>query len=66
MQTFYADQLEPTAQPEELATVPLSEFRARLTAQFLQHPGIATLYSLHAARVDYVPYQFAGHQVYSL
>ena len=57
-QTFYADQLEPTEQSERVATVPLSEFRARLTAQFLQHPGIATLYSLHAARVDYVPYQF--------
>jgi ATP-dependent helicase HepA len=57
-QTFYADQLEPTEQAEDMATVPLSEFRARLTAQFLQHPGIATLYSLHAARVDYVPYQF--------
>jgi ATP-dependent helicase HepA len=57
-QTFYADQLEPTEQSVDVATVPLPEFRARLTAQFLQHPGIATLYSLHAARVDYVPYQF--------
>jgi ATP-dependent helicase HepA len=57
-QTFYADQLEPTEQAEEVPTVTLSEFRARLTAQFLQHPGIATLYSLHAARVDYLPYQF--------
>ena len=57
-QTFYADQLEPTEQSVDVATVSLTEFRARLTAQFLQHPGIATLYSLHAARVDYVPYQF--------
>lgn len=57
-QTFYADQLEATKQAQEEAMVPLSEFRARLTSQFLQHPGIATLYSLHAARVDYVPYQF--------
>lgn len=57
-QTFYVDQLEPTEQTEEVTTIPLSEFRARLTAQILQHPGIATLYSLHAARVDYVPYQF--------
>jgi superfamily II DNA or RNA helicase len=57
-QTFYADQLARTEQPEDVATIPLAEFRARLTAQFLQHPGIATLYSLHAARVDYVPYQF--------
>ena len=58
VQTFYADQLAPLEQPEDAPTVPLSEFRARLSAQFLQHPGIATLYSLHAARVDYVPYQF--------
>jgi len=58
MQTFYADQLEAVEPEEENAFVSLPEFRARLTAQFLQHPGIATLYSLHAARIDYVPYQF--------
>ena len=58
VQTFYADQLAPVEQPADIPSVPLAEFRARLSAQFLQHPGIATLYSLHAARVDYVPYQF--------
>ncbi len=58
LQTFYADQLGPVEQSADISAIPLSEFRARLTAQFLQHPGIATLYSLHAARVDYVPYQF--------
>ena len=57
-QIFYADQLESTESAQDIEPVSLSEFRARLTAQFLQHPGIATLYSLHAARVDYVPYQF--------
>ncbi|MDA1274605.1 MAG: SNF2-related protein [Verrucomicrobia bacterium] len=57
-QTFYADQLDLTEQSPAVDAVSLSEFRARLTAQILQHPGIATLYSLHAARVDYVPYQF--------
>ena len=57
-QTFYADQLESAQAVETVATISLPEFRARLTSQFLQHPGIATLYSLHAARVDYVPYQF--------
>jgi ATP-dependent helicase HepA len=57
-QLFYADQLEPIEPTEDVTLVPLTEFRARLTAQFLQHPGITTLYSLHAARVDYVPYQF--------
>jgi len=58
VQIFYADQLEGIEQTQEVAFVSLGEFRARLTAQVIQHPGIATLYSLHAARVDYVPYQF--------
>ena len=57
-QTFYADQLEPVEQTASFEIAPLDVFRARLTALYLQHPGIATLYSLHAARVDYIPYQF--------
>ena len=57
-QTFYGDQLEPLEQPEAAEFMPFDEFRARLTALYIQHPGIATLYSLHAARIDYIPYQF--------
>ncbi|HEX05157.1 MAG TPA: helicase, partial [Bacteroidetes bacterium] len=29
-----------------------------LTALQIQHPGLSTLYSLNAARVDFIPYQF--------
>lgn len=57
--TYYSSQLVQTAKPEaqrELA--PLDLFHAHLTALQLRHPGLAHLYSLHAARVDYVPYQF--------
>lgn len=57
-QTFYGDQLEPMEQHEAGEFMPFDEFRARLTALYILHPGIATLYSLHAARVDYIPYQF--------
>jgi len=57
-QTFYGDQLEPLEQSEATEFMPFDEFRARLTALYIQHPGIATLYSLHAARIDYIPYQF--------
>ena len=51
-------QLETIEQAAKSEVTPLDAFRARLTALYLQHPGIATLYSLHAARVDYIPYQF--------
>ena len=57
-QTFYADQLEVVEQIASCEIAPLDVFRARLSALYLQNPGIATLYSLHAARVDYIPYQF--------
>jgi SNF2 family DNA or RNA helicase len=33
-------------------------FRARLTATRLSHPQVDALYSLHAARIKYVPFQF--------
>lgn len=59
VQTFYASQLVPA--PQEAGTfqaVTADELRARLTALHLLHPGAASLYSLHAARVDFIPYQF--------
>lgn len=33
-------------------------FRARLTAARLAHPQIDTLYALHAARIQWIPFQF--------
>ncbi len=57
--TYYASQLqlaEEKQSTEEI--VPLSEFHAYLTALQIRHPGISTLYSLNAAKVDFIPYQF--------
>jgi len=57
--TFYASQL--VSAPHESTApqaVTAEEFRARLTALHLLHPSMASLYSLHAARVDFIPYQF--------
>ena len=56
---FYESQLEavePKSQQQRL--VPLDQFHAHLTALQIQHPSLSTLYSLNAARVDYIPYQF--------
>lgn len=57
--TYYASQLakkEELLKEREIAS--LDDFHAYLTALHLRHPGIANLYSLHAARINYVPYQF--------
>lgn len=56
--TYYASQLIKQEATTAQEIVPLNEFHAYLTALQLQHPGLANLYSLHAARVNYIPYQF--------
>ena len=38
--------------------VSLNRFHAHLTSLQIQHPGLSTLYSLNAARVDFIPYQY--------
>lgn len=57
--TYYASQLQPyePSTPSSVIT-PLSTFHAYMTALQLNHPSIAALYSLNAARVNFVPYQF--------
>ena len=56
---FYESQLEAIeAAGERRPLIPLSQFHAHLTALQIQHPGLSTLYSLNAARVDFIPYQF--------
>ncbi|MBV5340807.1 MAG: DEAD/DEAH box helicase family protein [Deltaproteobacteria bacterium] len=57
---YYASQLVKcdSSDSEETAPLPLDAFHAHLTALHLQHPGLANLYSLHSARIDYIPYQF--------
>src|SRR5947209_10509123 len=34
-----------------------NEFRARLTAARLSHPQVDSLYALHAARIQFIPFQ---------
>ena len=56
---FYESQLEAVStEGEGQILVPLNHFHAHLTALQIQHPGLSTLYSLNAARVDFIPYQF--------
>ena len=38
--------------------LPAEEFRARLTALRLSHPLTDNLYALHAARIQFIPFQF--------
>ena len=57
--TFYASQLEAEATPENcLDALSCEQFHSRLTALQIWYPGLSTLYSLNAARIDFIPYQF--------
>ncbi len=59
VQTYYASQLKIEAQPDnEFRRLSRDQFHAHLTALQIRHPGLSTLYSLNAARVDFIPYQF--------
>ncbi|RJQ14743.1 MAG: helicase [Nitrospiraceae bacterium] len=56
---YYASQIVPSQlAEEEIKPIPLKLFNARLTAIQINHPGIASLYSLHSARVNFIPFQF--------
>lgn len=58
-QTFYASQLQTEDQREVREdALPCDQFHAYLTALQIKYPGLSTLYSLNAARVDFIPYQF--------
>jgi ATP-dependent helicase HepA len=59
IQTFYASQLDSEDIGENEADfLPSEQFHAYLTALQIRYPGLSTLYSLNAARVDFIPYQF--------
>ncbi|RLQ20280.1 helicase [Seongchinamella sediminis] len=56
---YYESQLELMEEDSnELTQVNLDTFNALLSARQIQHPGLSTLYSLNAARIDFIPYQF--------
>ena len=57
--TYYSSQLQPEETiTSKLDILPLPQFHAYLTALQIRHPGLSTLYSLNAARIDFIPYQF--------
>ena len=59
MQTFYASQLHAETLHDQSAEALLcKEFHAYLTALQIRYPALSTLYSLNAARIDFIPYQF--------
>ena len=59
IQTYYASQLQAEDHSgDDTQLLPCEQFHASLTAQQIRHPSLSTLYSLNAARVDFIPYQF--------
>lgn len=57
--TYYASQLKAEDRTEaEARFLPCDEFHSYLTALQIRYPGLSMLYSLNAARVDFIPYQF--------
>ena len=58
-QTYYASQLQcESRQDDNSSFLPCEQFHSFLTALQIRHPGLSTLYSLNAARIDFIPYQF--------
>ena len=58
VQTYYASQLQAEELPDDFQHLSRDQFHAYLTALQIRHPSLSTLYSLNAARVDFIPYQF--------
>ena len=60
-QSFYASQLikeQVDERGDEYSFQKAEKFHAYLSALQIKHPASSKLYSLHAARVDFIPYQF--------
>jgi hypothetical protein len=56
--TYYEAQLCAANLTSELRNIGPDEFKAYLSALQIRHPSTSIVYSLHAARIDCVPYQF--------
>lgn len=58
-QIYYASQLQAEdRQDEGFLFFSCEQFHSYLTALQIRYPGLSTLYSLNAARIDFIPYQF--------
>ena len=57
--TYYASQIKAEESSKDKSQLlSCDEFHSYLTALQIRYPGLSTLYSLNAARVDFIPYQF--------
>ena len=57
-QKFYREQIQLQEKKKAEEYLSLKKVRAALTAYQINNPGSSNLYSLNAARIDFVPYQF--------
>lgn len=56
--TYYSGQIAPVVETAHYNWVDINTFRSYLTAYQINNPAGRDLYSLNAARIDFVPYQF--------
>jgi superfamily II DNA or RNA helicase len=58
-QTYYSSQLQADENKDDKSQfLSCEHFHSYLTALQIRYPGLSILYSLNAARVDFIPYQF--------
>ena len=57
-QSYYKEQIVLKTEEEQNRFLPISRVKSALTAYQIANPGSSSLYSLNAARIDFVPYQF--------
>lgn len=58
IKTFYDGQIQKLVATPAYSWVDLSTLQSNLTAYEINNPSAGNLYSLNAARIDFVPYQF--------
>lgn len=58
--TLYTSQIivQPKQDKDKFAIASKNEFYSYLTSLLIRNPSLSTLYSLNAARIDFIPYQF--------
>lgn len=58
IKTFYEGQIQKIDSAPAYSWIDLSTLQSNLTAYEINNPSAGNLYSLNAARIDFVPYQF--------
>lgn len=58
IKTFYDGQIQKLDSAPSYSWIDLSTLQSNLTAYEINNPSAGSLYSLNAARIDFVPYQF--------